>query len=83
MEVIKRLKEIPLWLKWMIRGVIAYLSLLALILASTIIVILITFSLIVVDFIRGNDSMRNFTEQYLVPISEFMWKMFTFLIPGL
>lgn len=73
----------PTWLKWLVRIVLAYIILLAVILAITIIVILITFTLIVIDGLKDSTALGVYAEQYLVPISEFLWKLFTWLIPGL
>ncbi|TWI58940.1 hypothetical protein [Halalkalibacter nanhaiisediminis] len=76
-------KKRPAWLKWTLRVVLGYAALLAVILAITIIVILITFALIVIDGFTDSTSLGMFSETYLVPISEFMWSLFTWLIPGL
>ncbi|WP_066151384.1 hypothetical protein [Halalkalibacter krulwichiae] len=76
-------KKRPEWLKWTIRILLGYLALLAIILAITIITILVTFTLIIIDSFSDTTSLGMFSEQYLVPISEFMWKLFTWLIPGL
>ncbi|NEU31216.1 hypothetical protein GN156_10530 [bacterium LRH843] len=76
-------KDRPTWLKWIVRIVLGYVALLAIILAITIIVILVTFTLIVIDGFSNSTSLGSFSEQYLVPISEFMWSLFTWLIPGL
>ncbi|WP_100372774.1 hypothetical protein [Bacillus sp. FJAT-45037] len=73
----------PSWVKWLIRVVLGYVALLALILAVTILVILITFTLIVIDGVTESTHLGQFSEHYLVPVSEFMWKLFTWLIPGL
>ncbi|KYG25531.1 hypothetical protein [Alkalihalobacillus trypoxylicola] len=83
MELRERIKSFPTWLKWTFRIFLGYLSLLALVLASTIIVILVTFSMIMIDFFSGADSMRDYAENNLVPISEYMWNLFTLLVPGL
>ena len=80
-EVEKR--KWPSWLKWVIRIVLVYLTTLAIILAFTIIVVLITFSFIVIDGFSDSTSLGAYSERYLVPISEFMWNLFTWLIPGL
>ncbi|WP_231686766.1 hypothetical protein [Bacillus sp. JCM 19034] len=76
-------RVIPNWLLWLIRIVIAYVIFLAIILAITIISILITFSFVVVDLFTNSNRLGLISEQYLVPLSEFMWELFTFLIPGL
>lgn len=76
-------REIPNWLIWILRIVIAYVIFLAIILAITIISILITFSFVVVDLVTDSNRLGIISEQYLVPLSEFMWDLFTFLIPGL
>lgn len=73
----------PPWLKWTLRVVLGYAAALAIILAITIIVILITFTFIVIDGLTDSYSLGMFSEKYLVPISEFMWSLFTWLIPGL
>ena len=71
------------WLKWLGRIVLGYALLLAIILAITIIVILITFTCIIIDGLSESSSLGFFAETYLVPVSEFMWRLFTWLIPGL
>ncbi|MDT8859936.1 hypothetical protein N0O92_06800 [Alkalihalobacillus sp. MEB130] len=76
-------KNRPQWLKWTIRVLIAYALLLALVLAVTIIAILITFTFIVIDSFSDTSSLGAISEQYFVPISEFMWQLFTWLVPGL
>ncbi|GAE34637.1 hypothetical protein [Halalkalibacter akibai] len=76
-------KKRPEWLKWTIRVILGYAALLALILAVTIIAILITFTFIVIDSFSETTRLGLISEQYLVPVSEFMWKLFTWLIPGL
>ncbi|KMK76383.1 hypothetical protein [Alkalihalobacillus pseudalcaliphilus] len=83
MEILKRFKEIPNWLKWMFRLIMAYVALLSIILASTIFVVLITFTFIIIDFFSGGEGMKTYAEENLVPISEFMWHLFTLLVPGL
>ena len=83
MEAEMEQKGRPTWLKWTLRIVLSYLGLLALILAITIITILITFTLIVIDGVSDSTSLGVFSETYLVPVSEFMWRLFTLLIPGL
>ncbi|WP_332693140.1 hypothetical protein [Halalkalibacter lacteus] len=76
-------KKCPEWLKWTIRVLLGYTLLLAIILAITIISILITFTFIVIDGFSQTSSLGAISEQYFVPISEFMWKLFTWLVPGL
>lgn len=76
-------KSRPEWLKWILLIVLSYVALLAFILVITIIVILTTFTLIVIDAVSHTESLGAFSEQYLVPISNFMWKLFTWLVPGL
>ncbi|WP_245308162.1 hypothetical protein [Halalkalibacter urbisdiaboli] len=78
---VKRL--VPTWLKWAIRIILSYLILLASVLAVTIITILITFSFIVIDGMTDSRSLGAFSEERLVPVSEFFWKLFTWLVPGL
>lgn len=75
-------KKWPTWLKWTLRIFVSYLAVLAVILAVTIISILITFTLIVIDGFTNSTSLGAFSETYLVPISEFLWRLFTLLIPG-
>lgn len=76
-------KRRPKWLKWIVRILLGYTALLAMILAITIIVILITFMFIVIDGFSETARLGSISEQYLVPISEFMWKLFIWLVPGL
>ncbi|MFC0470215.1 hypothetical protein ACFFHM_06665 [Halalkalibacter kiskunsagensis] len=76
-------KRRPEWLKWTIRVILGYALLLAFILAVTIIAILITFTFIVIDGFSETSSMGVISERYFVPISEFMWQIFTWLVPGL
>lgn len=76
-------KARPAWLKWILRIVLSYVALLAIILSITIIVILVTFGLIVIDAFTHSTSLEEFSTKYLVPVSEFMWRAFTWLIPGL
>jgi hypothetical protein len=76
-------KRRPEWLKWTIRVILGYAILLAIILAITIITILITFTFIVIDSFSDTTRLGIISEQYFVPISEFMWKLFTWLVPGL
>ncbi|MDV2683543.1 hypothetical protein RYX56_04040 [Alkalihalophilus lindianensis] len=76
-------KTRPSWVKWVLRIALGYVALLALVLAITIIVILITFTLIVIDGVTESNRLGQFSEQYLVPISESMWRLFTWLVPGL
>ncbi|MBP3950659.1 hypothetical protein [Bacillus suaedae] len=76
-------QSLPSWLKWVIRVVLAYFILLAIILTITIISILITFTFIVIDGFSDASSLGRISEEYLVPLSEFMWNLFTLLIPGL
>lgn len=83
MEMKKETKSSPLWFKWALRVLLGYAALLALILAITIIVILVTFTLIVIDGVTESSQLGQFSEQYLVPVSEFMWNLFTWLVPGL
>ncbi|KGA99077.1 hypothetical protein AJ85_12780 [Alkalihalobacillus alcalophilus ATCC 27647 = CGMCC 1.3604] len=83
MEILKKIKEIPTWLRWVFRVVMAYIALLAVILASTIFVVLVTFTFIIIDFFSGSESLKGYAEENLVPISEFMWNLFTLLVPGL
>ncbi|WP_227936265.1 hypothetical protein [Alkalihalobacillus deserti] len=73
----------PEWLKWTVRILVGYAALLAIILAITIISILITFSFIVIDSFSETTRLGVFSQQYLVPTSELMWKLFTWLVPGL
>ncbi|MCK0472050.1 hypothetical protein [Halalkalibacter sp. APA_J-10(15)] len=73
----------PTWLIWILRVLLAYVIFLAIILAITIISILITFSFVVVDLFTDSNRLGTISDQYLVPLSEFMWDLFTFLIPGL
>ncbi len=83
MSIEKKDKPYSVWLKWLLRLVLIYLLILAVILAITIIIILITFSLIVIDGINGTRELGAFSEEHLVPVSEFMWSLFTWLVPGL
>ncbi|KHF40268.1 hypothetical protein [Halalkalibacter okhensis] len=76
-------KSRPEWLKWTIRILLAYALVLAVILAVTIIAILITFTFIIIDSFSDTSQLGAISEQYFVPISEFMWRLFTFLVPGL
>ncbi|MFC0559962.1 hypothetical protein [Halalkalibacter alkalisediminis] len=76
-------KRRPEWLKWTLRVLLGYVALLAIILAITIIAILITFTFIVIDSFSETTRLGVLSEQYLVPTSEFMWKLFTWLVPGL
>jgi hypothetical protein len=76
-------KKQPEWIKWMIRVIVGYGLLLAIILAVTIITILTTFTFVVIDGLSETRSLGALSEQYLVPISEFMWKLFTWLVPGI
>lgn len=76
-------QSLPSWLKWIIRIVLAYFILLAIILTITIISILITFTFIVIDGFSDASSLGLISEEYLVPLSEYMWNLFTLLIPGL
>jgi hypothetical protein len=76
-------KKQPEWIKWMIRVIVGYGLLLAIILAVTIITILTTFTFVVIDGLSETRSLGAISEQYLVPISEFMWKLFTWLVPGI
>ncbi|AIC94541.1 MULTISPECIES: hypothetical protein [Shouchella] len=73
----------PTWLKWLLRIVFAYIGLLVLVLASAILTMTGTFTLIVLELFMDNDSLRTINEQYLVPSSEFLWDLFTRLVPGL
>ncbi|MFD2511965.1 hypothetical protein ACFSUR_27665, partial [Halalkalibacter alkalisediminis] len=60
---------------------LGYVALLAIILAITIIANLITFTFIVIDSFSETTRLGVLSEQYLVPTSEFMWKLFTWLVP--
>jgi hypothetical protein len=71
------------WIKWMIRVIVGYGLLLAIILAVTIITILTTFTFVVIDGLSETRSLGAISEQYLVPFSEFIWKLFTWLVPGI
>ncbi len=62
---------------------ICYIGLLVLVLASAILTMTGTFTLIVLELFMDNDSLRTMNEQYLVPASEFLWDLFTRLVPGL
>ncbi|GAE29090.1 hypothetical protein [Alkalihalobacillus hemicellulosilyticus] len=79
----RKRREMPTWLIWILRILLAYVIFLAIILAITIISILITFSFVVVDLFTDSNRFGAISDQYLVPLSEFMWDLFTFLIPGL
>lgn len=84
MEAEKKLrKPRPLWLKWIIRVLLAYIGLLVLVLAAAIVTMTGTFTLIVLEVFVESDSLRTFNNQYLVPASEFLWNLFTILVPGL
>lgn len=76
-------KRKPLWLKWIIGLIFAYVGLLVLVLAAAIVTMTGTFTLIVLELFIENQSLRDFNEQYLVPASEFSWNLFTRLVPGL
>ncbi|WP_332630226.1 hypothetical protein [Halalkalibacter flavus] len=76
-------KKRPEWLKWTIRVILAYALVLAVILAITIIAILITFTFIIIDSFSDTSSLGAISEKYFVPVSEFMWRLFTWLVPGL
>ncbi|GAE24998.1 hypothetical protein JCM9140_967 [Halalkalibacter wakoensis JCM 9140] len=76
-------KNRPEWVKWAIRIILGYVLLLAVILAVTIIAILITFTFIIIDSFSDTSTLGAVSEQYFVPISEFMWNLFTWLVPGL
>ncbi|SDB92626.1 hypothetical protein [Shouchella lonarensis] len=73
----------PAWLKWFIRIVLAYIALLALILSITIITVTGTFTLIVLEGFTGNAGLREFSERFFIPTSEFLWHLFIWLVPGL
>ncbi|WP_059105171.1 hypothetical protein [Shouchella shacheensis] len=79
----KQRREWPAWLRWLLRVVFIYVGLLVLVLAVAILTITGTFTLIVIEAFTDNHSLRQFSETYLVPVSEFMWGLFTWLVPGL
>ncbi|WP_017727953.1 hypothetical protein [Halalkalibacterium ligniniphilum] len=81
MSVTKKTKS-PV-IKWAIRLGLAYIGLLALTLAVAIIVIFVTFTFVIIDAVTDSDSLGVFAETYFVPVSEFMWDLFTSLVPGL
>ncbi len=73
----------PIWLKWFIRIVLGYVLLLATILSITIIVLLGTFILVIIDTFSSTSNLSEFTESNLVPLTNALWNLFTWLIPGL
>ncbi|TSB46978.1 hypothetical protein [Alkalicoccobacillus porphyridii] len=73
----------PVWLKWLIRLLLAYLLILAIILSATIIILLGTFVLVIVDTFTDVAGLQEFTETNLVPITNWLWNLFIWLIPGL
>ena len=80
----KQLKrQKPLWLKWLIRLVLGYVLLLAIILSVTIIILLGTFILVIIDTFSDTSGLSEFTETNLVPLTNALWNLFTWLIPGL
>ncbi|WP_100407278.1 hypothetical protein [Bacillus solitudinis] len=83
MEAEQVQKSRPAWLKWTVRVILSYVTLLAIILAITIIVILITLSFTVIDGLSESRTLNQLSQEYLIPISDFSWKIFTWLVPGL
>jgi hypothetical protein len=83
LETKQKQQSRPIWLTWITRVILGYVSLLALILAATIIVILVTFSFVMLDGVMEARSLGAYAEKHLVPISEFLWKLFTWLMPGI
>ncbi|MFS0786734.1 hypothetical protein ABC345_10185 [Shouchella sp. 1P09AA] len=73
----------PMWLKWLLRILFAYIGLLVLVLASAIVTMTGTFTLIVLELFVDHDGLRSINENYFVPASEFLWGLFTRLVPGL
>jgi hypothetical protein len=52
-------------------------------LALAIISIFITFTFVIIDTISDSTHLGDFAEAYFVPVSEYLWDMFLWLVPGL
>ncbi|MFP7284692.1 hypothetical protein SFC15_00520 [Shouchella clausii] len=76
-------KPRPFWLKWLVCLVGAYIGLLVVVLAAAILSMSGTFLLVVLELFVENDRLQEFNYQYFVPMSEFLWNLFTALVPGL
>ncbi|MDQ0205988.1 hypothetical protein [Alkalicoccobacillus murimartini] len=73
----------PRWLKWVIRLILAYVLLLAVILSVTIIILLGTFIVVIIDTFSDSSGLSEFIDTNLVPLTNALWNLFTWLIPGL
>ncbi|WP_138090445.1 hypothetical protein [Halalkalibacterium halodurans] len=70
-------------LKWVLRLLFAYVCVIVATLALAIISIFITFTFVIIDTISDSTHLGDFAEAYFVPVSEFLWDMFLWLVPGL